>query len=647
MILSALIGFVVFCASYSILVWRKRRQSTPGSNRLRRWSVTFLVLGGLGICTTFALREAVRADGMLKGDGLHAIRAPADMRIVQLADEGSAVKGGDILARYTSPQALAEIEQAEFARDVLKSERAKLELESLPVNPDKARKHELAAADRRALRTTLAFAAPNVKVAVRDITHNIVIQRDNLAKIADDLQSTKGDLNQAIAKRDTARKQLKRERDLAAKQQFSTSELNDREKEVFALEAEVAKQQKRQAAIEERQRQAKEDLGLLEKLSADQTKGLDGDSQTIVKQLTEAEEAVLKAERDLADDARTAGYRRQTDIEGFDLKIRQAEAQVLAKRDKLEEKAPFDGMVIYRHASPGTALNSAPILVFSPPEGLRFRFRVREDQVEALRNAGSVTIELDEAGNSVEQRFPGKFLSAAPLAREPGMSVVELDCQAPPETVAALAEGKLVKARFSWRPPLVNLWSFPIAIVLLILGVVGLGLSRIGDLRSGWSNSDSPAPVDEEDAIVSYVRAPVGKIGDTVEARDTIPERPLLPNVPREVPLEPWEHPVGVRLREAIIQEEVPYELLSAIETAIELEDEGAVEPLREALRRAPTVPRHARDLIAQLNRDDSGDDMAKIQRRCLAQRLAFLFEAVGIDLSEKPRVTAPRPPRN
>src|SRR5262245_35368374 len=95
MVFSAVIGFVVFCASYAMLVWRKRRPTNPEGSRLRRWSVTCLVLGALGLASTFAIREAVRADGMLRGDGLHALRSPADLRILDLVEEGAAVKRDD------------------------------------------------------------------------------------------------------------------------------------------------------------------------------------------------------------------------------------------------------------------------------------------------------------------------------------------------------------------------------------------------------------------------------------------------------------------------------------------------------------------------------------------------------------------------
>jgi multidrug resistance efflux pump len=638
MVFSALIGFVVFCASYALLVWRKRRGGpATGGNRIRRWSVACLVLGCLGICVSLAIREAVRADGILGGDGLHAVRATSDMRIVELAEAGSPVKEGDVLARFTSPEALAEIEQAELARDVLKTEREKLQLQP-PASPpaELARKHDQAIAERRHHETNQTFERSNRLIALRETLQGMVNERNTAAKIESELQVAVGELKQAVAKRDVARLQLERERKLAAKNNISTSDFNEREKEVYSLDAEVAKNEKRVAATEEQRRQSKESLAKFERIAAQQEEVLDKAQSVTREALAAAVADCEKLDRAFAEHARTADYARRIDLDGFEIKIKQAEAQLAAKKGKLEQRAPFDGVIVYRNPSPGTALNHGPLLVLGKPDALRLRFRLPEKQVEALRGAGSVTVELAETENSIEQRFPGKFLAATALTREPGMSVVELDCQVPPETVAALAEGKPIKARFSWRPPLMNLWPFPWSLALLALGVFGLVLTGLGGLKPSWPRARKLSPADDDDGAVNYAPAPAGKAGDTVEARDTIPERPLLPNVPREVPLEPWEHPVGVRLREAIIREDVTQDLLDAIETAIEQKHDAVIVPIREALRRAPTVPDHARNLIERLNADESGDELAMIERRCLAQRLTFLLYTVGLDLPGK-----------
>lgn len=355
------------------------------------------------------------------------------------------------------------------------------------------------------------------------------------------------------------------------------------------------------------------------------------------KDLKANEERCEELEQLLYAETKKAQMRRNGELATLDIKIKQADALLAAKRNKLEVRAPFAGQVVYRHPSPGAALTHGPVLVMSPPEGLRFHFRLDDSQVEALRSAGIVTVELEETSNSIEQRFPGRFLTATALTRDPGMSLVDLECHAPPETVAALADDKPIKARFSWRPPMMNMWPFPVALILLGLGILGMFLARVSEWKPALVIPKKTGPIeDDEESIVSYSRTPA-KEGDTVEARDTIPERPVLPTIPRERTYEPWEHPVGIRLREAIIRQDISAELLSAIETAIEQKQDAVIVPIREALRRAPSVPNQARLLLDRLNSCDSDNEVTQMEQRQLAQRLTFLLYTIGLEIPSEP----------
>ena len=642
MVLSALVGFFVFCASYSILVWKKRRKSSESStygSRIRRWSVTAVSLGCLGILTTLVVRETVRAEGIMGGDGLYAVASKPEMRIVQLAEEGP-VKEGELLARFTSPEALGEIRQGELTRNQLSDDKENLKLQPLPRDPELVRLHNLAIANRDRLDSKLMNIRQTRDTAVRDALHNINAQLDYLALLDNELKVAEGDYRQAVAKREKAREQLAKERDLATRQNFTTIDLKDREKEVASLDAEINKHEARRKSIEQRQKRCQESITAAEKNSTEQPTRLNAEERKTEIELVAAKQECAELAKQLVAETEVALQRRQGELKSLDNKIAQSEVALQAKHNKIELKAPYDGQVIFRHPSPG--LNHGPVLVFSRPEGLRLRFRLPEGQVEALRNAGNVTVELEETANTVEQRFPGKFLQATTLTREPGMALVELECQAPPETVASLAEGKPIKARFSWRPPLLNLWPFPVSVILIGLGLFGFIVSNLSGWRPGWGTATKPvAPVDEEDAVVSFARVPAPKEGDTVEAvADTIPVRPELPGVPREIPIHPWEHPVGIRLRESIIRENLDPLLLDAVEMAIEHQQDAVIVPIREALRRGPTVPEHARRLLDHLNACDSLDEIKQIEQRCLAQRLTFMLYTLGLEIPSQSRPT-------
>jgi hypothetical protein len=647
MVLASLVGFVAFCASYTVLVWKKRHQSSAGAttarSRLRRWSVTGIVLGSLGLLITLVVREAVRAEGMLGGDGLYAIRATPDMRIVQLAEEGL-VKEGEVVARFTSSEALADIQKAELNRDQLRNEKEILPSRPLPLDPELVRQHNLAEAAWNQLNSDLTFKRSSRETAGRDNMPPIIQQRDNLANINRDWKLAEGDLQQTRVKLEVARKQLDREQKLANRQNVSSNDLNDRQKEVGALEVDIIKFEAQLAATQERRRVCMESLAKLEQKAAAQDARLEADERDAKAKLVAAEIAKTDAVRKLADDAKEALKRRNWEMEDQDIKIKLAEVQIEAKLNKLEVKAPYEGEVVYRHASPGAAFNNGPVLVMKPKDGgLRFHFRLPDNQVKALSAANTITIELEETANNIEQRFPSKFLQATALARDPGMSLVELDCQAPPETVAALADGKPIKARFSWRPPLLNLWPFPTSLILFGLGVFGLVIANLAGWRPSWPKVKTPVPPDDEDALVSFAKAPTPKEGDTEEAvADTIPLRPELPGVPRERPVQPWEHPVGIRLREAIIREDITAELLDAVETAVEHQKDAVIVPMREALHRAPMVPDHARRLLDRLNNFETNDELKLIEKRCLAQRLTFLLYTLNMEIPGRDQRTAP-----
>jgi multidrug efflux pump subunit AcrA (membrane-fusion protein) len=639
MALSAIIGFIFFCGSYAILVWRKRRSPAPGGSLIRRWSVSFIVLGLLGMAITVVVRETVRADGMVGGNNLYAVRASQGMRVIDLAEEGP-VTEGSVLARFTSPEALAELRKAELDRELLKKQKERLELDPAPLNRDLVNEHDLALMRMLQLRSTLANLLPSKVGAERDTAIKMIEQRDRLANIENELRVARGESSQASAKLGAARQQLEREQKLARQNTLSTNDLNDRQKEVRSLEAEIAKFDNSIAAIQEKQRQAKESLGQLEKRAVEDGIQLGGELDRTIQELAAARLTTEEAAKKLADDKLIAPLRKQSIIGELDTKLAQADALVAAKKMSLEVIAPYDGMVVYRHSSPSTALNHGPVLVVSPREGLRFLFTLEDSQVESLRNAGPVVVELAETENSVEQRFPATFLSATASTREPGKSLVSLECQVPPGTVAALAEGKPIKARFSWRPPVLNLWPFPVSLFVFGLGMFGLLWTQVSGWKPSWPISKPVAPVgDDEDITVSYAPTPAAKEGDTVEAAfDTIPLHPeLLPAAPKETPI-PWEHPVGIRLREAIIREDISVELIDAVETAIEQKKGKLIESIREALGRVPTIPDHARRLVDKLNNTDTDDEMKLLERRCLAQRVTFLLYTIGLDLPSHAR---------
>ena len=113
-LVSGLIGFAAFGASYTLQVWRRRNaqiaRSTGGlAARLRHGSLLLVGGGLLSMAAAAAIRELDRPEGRLLSDGLFSVRVPADdLRVVSVC-EGARVKQGEILARLESPFAEARV----------------------------------------------------------------------------------------------------------------------------------------------------------------------------------------------------------------------------------------------------------------------------------------------------------------------------------------------------------------------------------------------------------------------------------------------------------------------------------------------------------------------------------------------------------
>ena len=152
-----------------------------------------------------------------------------------------------------------------------------------------------------------------------------------------------------------------------------------------------------------------------------------------------------------------------------------------------EVTAPFSGNLAYRAASPKTVRPRGTLMVLAPENGFRLTARMSHSDADALREGAEVVIELGE--DSPERRIPARFRKTESLAHEPGYAALQLECQPPPETVRRLAEGEKLTVSFTWHPPLIDLWSFRVGVLLVVGGLIGLlmkgRLGARGQIQTG------------------------------------------------------------------------------------------------------------------------------------------------------------------
>lgn len=130
-VISGLIGFGVFCASYSLAVWFRRNRSTPG--KLTRFSFFALVLGIFGIVGNWAYNEFSQRHGIVGGQDLFVIHAKRNVTVERLAPEGG-IEKGDSLAVFLPPSLQ---EQLAVIDSHIKQAQAKIDyfnLRALPVD---------------------------------------------------------------------------------------------------------------------------------------------------------------------------------------------------------------------------------------------------------------------------------------------------------------------------------------------------------------------------------------------------------------------------------------------------------------------------------------------------------------------------------
>ncbi|MFC7557180.1 hypothetical protein ACFQU7_40605 [Pseudoroseomonas wenyumeiae] len=99
-VVSGLIGFGVFCASYSLAVWFRRNKSRP--NPFTRLSFFALILGVFGLAGNWAYNEFSRRNGIVGGQDLFVIHAKRNVTVERLVSEGK-VEKGDSLAIFLPP----------------------------------------------------------------------------------------------------------------------------------------------------------------------------------------------------------------------------------------------------------------------------------------------------------------------------------------------------------------------------------------------------------------------------------------------------------------------------------------------------------------------------------------------------------------
>jgi hypothetical protein len=113
-IFSGVLGFAVFCLSYSLLMWRKR--NSVNSRRptwTRRVAYLFAILGGAGLLATWGFSELESREGTAGGSDLFVVHARRDNAMMRLRPNDE-VKAGEVVAEFIPPANQSQLAIKDF-----------------------------------------------------------------------------------------------------------------------------------------------------------------------------------------------------------------------------------------------------------------------------------------------------------------------------------------------------------------------------------------------------------------------------------------------------------------------------------------------------------------------------------------------------
>jgi hypothetical protein len=613
-VLSGLVGFGVFCISYTATVWWKRNAVAGRKGRLRRWAAVTVTVGALIILAVIAHRELASREGVLKAERLMTVRAREDF-MLQRIYQGEQVEAGQILVQFTSPKRKSEIEALQVELTRQEAERRVLDYKPLEADPELVRRHQDAVADVRQLRTTVNQLLPACHEADRVLLTERLRRLEKLMSLHTDQDETKRMKEETSAEHDLAAKNREWVRSLSRNQAVGSAELAEANTQFDLTKTKVARYGERTGNLAKEQAKLEENVAALQKSSSEQVGALERELERARGQLAEAEESCEQIDRDLATDRKRAEQLRTQEIAEVVSAIARDRATLAGLQADLEVKAPFAGRVVYRDPAPNTVGKEGPLLAVAPGEGFRVRLRVPKSEVALLSRAGEVRLEL--ADPLVEKQFSGWFASAEVLPHELWHSVVEMDCRPPAAILQKLAADKTVRVRLRWRPSLLGSYVFLSGLAILVAGAVTWGAAGaiVGEepIADEATTPAKDAPVDGAEHALPTSRPGLANIA-AMELGEAAPVLRML----------------GGQLRQAIDEDEVDESLLAAVEWSLDRHHTRAVQSLREGIEVDEWFVQRAQRLVEDLERSaKDGNGSGEGSRRRL-RRVNRILRAVA-----------------
>ncbi len=419
---AAVVGWLVFCISHSVAVW-KRRNANGSPQASRGLLYVGLLLCAVALAGGWLNRELTRRAGVILGTDFFVVRAHA--RTTPHLVQSESVDQGGRLASFDDLEGDREEQHLRGDIAVLDEQIADARLKPLVLDPEVLRLLQDANDSQRGRLSQLGYGVLHSDQAGSLSTQ--AIKSDEFVK-AQRAQSTSAEL------------QYERTVSLVKDGILARSKLD-----AAAATAQTAAQKLRER-------------------------------ENLIRETTAGSDTIAHATAAIARDQERAKAERTAEL--AELEARRSELRTSLLQLHLERSvvAPFGGTVVYRHPSPALAEDDQVILALAKGSGFMATVQVPARETAMLSPGQELRMKLNHS--LVSEEIIGRLQSVQPVSGYPNRRDLLIACDLPPEQFAALSKGT-IPVTLQWRPPIYTDRFAQAGLGILVLSVIAWFLTLV------------------------------------------------------------------------------------------------------------------------------------------------------------------------
>jgi hypothetical protein len=429
------VGWLVFCISHSLAVWKKRNAN--GSPRGSRGLLYVgLLLCAVALAGGWLNRELTRRAGVILGTDFFVVRAHA--RTTPHLVQGDSVDQGARLATFDDLEVDREEHHLRGDIAVLEEQIADARLKPLVLDPEVLRLLQDANDAQRGRLSQLGYGV---------------------------LHHAEGGSLSAQAIKDDELVTAQRAQSAAAELQYerTASLVKDGILARSKLDAAAAAAQTAAQKLRER--------------------------ENLIQETRAGSDSIAEATSVIARDEQRARAERTAELTELAARRSELETSLLQLHRERSVMAPFGGTVVYRHPSPALAEDDQVILALAKGSGFLATMQVPAREAAMLEPGQELRMKLNHS--LVSEEIVGRLQSVQAVSGYPNRRDLLIACDLPPEQFAALSKGT-IPVTLQWRPPIYTDRFAQAGLVFLVLSVVAWLVTLVRAwVRGAGANADA------------------------------------------------------------------------------------------------------------------------------------------------------------